>query len=314
MSIAWSRPWRRRSAASRSRETSTRSPRLPRLASGTFVALAAIAAALVVAAMFLNRRTETTDPGTTTTVESSDVRTGTPARAIVVPRLAEVVLEQLIYTVLSGDIASSGDASTLRLRIRLSNEGGYPTNFWDSSFRLALPGQRPRADERPERARIGPCHPAGRHYVRPASRRGSRRTCVSLGRYATAEIPLELKAVAAPSSVDNADAGDALSRAQVVRVSQDAVALGEGKELSYTLVSMIARRFVNTLRIIATVRVANNSPYPWHFGTDAIRLLVDGRPVAPVIAPNSAGGSRLSRCPATTSSTSRLPCSASYCA
>ena len=50
---------------------------------------------------------------------------------------------------------------------------------------------------------------------------------------------------------------------------------------------MIARRFVNTLRIIATVRVTNSSPYPWHFGTDAIRLLVDGQPVAPVIAPNS---------------------------
>ncbi len=260
--------------------------RLPRLASGTFVAFSAIAAALVVAVMFLNRRTETTNTGTTTTVESSDVRAATPARAIVVPRLAEVVLEQLIYTVLSGDIASNSDARTLRLRIRLSNEGGSPTNFWDSSFRLALPGQVLAPTSGLNEIVSG--HAIQQGVITFDLPAGAARAALRVvGRFTTAEIPIELKAASGPSSVDNADTGDALSRAQVVPVSRDAVTLSEGKEISYTLVSMIARRFVNTLRIMATVRVANSGLYPWHFGTDAIRLLVDGRPVAPVIAPNS---------------------------
>jgi hypothetical protein len=263
--------------------------RLPRLASGTLVAWSAIAAALVVAAMFLNRSTETTDPGTTTTtttVESSGVRTGAPARAIVLPRLAEVVHEQLIYTVLSGDIASSGNASTLRLRIRLSNEGGNPTNFWDSSFRLAVPGQVLAPTSGLNEFVSG--HVIQQGVITFDVPAGAVRAALRvIGPSATAEIPLELGGGAAPSSVDNPDTGDALSRAQVVRVAREAVALVDGKEISYTLVSMIARRFVNALRIIATVRVANRGPYPWHFGADAIRLLVDGQPVAPVIAPNS---------------------------
>jgi len=261
---------------------------LPHPAPRTLVAWSAIAAALVVAAMFLNRSTETTDPGTTTTstTAESSVRADAPPRAIVIPRLAEVALGQLIYTVLSGDIASSGDASTLRLRIRLSNEGSYPTNFWDNSFRLAVPGLvlTPTSDLN----ELVSSHAIQQGVITFDLPAGAIRAALRVvGSYATAEIPLDLKGVATPSSVDKADPGDALARAQVVSVSRDPIALVDGKEISYTLVSMIARRFVNTLRIFATIRVANNGTYPWHFGPDAIRLLVDGHPVAAVIAPNS---------------------------
>jgi hypothetical protein len=102
-----------------------------------------------------------------------------------------------------------------------------------------------------------------------------------------AEIPLDLRTTSAASSVDTADVGDALSRAQVFRVSTDPVTLAGGN-VSYTLDRMIARRFVNTLRIIATVRAANNGRYPWHFSSGAIRLLVDGQPLAPFDSPNAA--------------------------
>jgi hypothetical protein len=100
-----------------------------------------------------------------------------------------------------------------------------------------------------------------------------------------AELPLDLITTGL-SEVDRVDPGDALSRAQVVRLVRDAQPLVGGREITSTLSALTARRFVNTLRIIAAVRVTNNSSYPWLFGADAIRLVVEGQAIAPVEFPS----------------------------
>ncbi len=209
-----------------------------------------------------------------------------PALAIALPRLAEVAHGHLIYALLSGAIASTGDATTLRLRIRVSNEGEYQANFWDSSFRFAVSGQV-----------LSPTSGLNEIVDSHAIKQGvltfdlpkevARGSLQVISRDVIAEIPLDLKTTGAPSSVESPDAGDALSRAQIARVVTHPLALAGG-DVTYTLDRMIARRFVNTLRIIATVRAVNNGRYPWHFGSGAIRLLVNGQSFAPFGAPNAA--------------------------
>jgi hypothetical protein len=61
-----------------------------------------------------------------------------------------------------------------------------------------------------------------------------------------------------------------------------------GPEGSFTLVSAIARRFVNSLRVIASVRMLNKGRYPALFSSGAVRLLADGQPTAPWKAPSDA--------------------------
>jgi TIR domain len=261
---------------------------VPRPISRRVVAWSAIALVCAIAAvfaMFMPRSPETAAPETAA-VEQIQAGTSTPARAIVLPRLAEAAHGQLIYAVLAGDIASNGSQRTLRLRIRLSNEGSSPANFWDDSFRLAVQGQVFAPTGGLNEVVSGHSIQQGVITFKvPAGSALAALRVVVQG--VAAEIPLELSGVDDPSRVDIADTGDALSRAQVIRVARDAVSLVDGKDVSFTLAEMIARRFVNVLRIVATIRVNNGGPYPWHFGSDAIRLVVDGQPIAPVINPNA---------------------------
>jgi hypothetical protein len=260
--------------------------RLPRLLPGRLIGWCILAVVFLAAAMFLNRRTELSDAGTPAPDGGVMTAPAGPALAIALPRLAEVAHGHLIYTLLSGAIASSGDATTLRLRIRVSNEGEYQANFWDSSFRFAVSGQV-----------VSPTSGLNEIVDSHAIKQGvltfdlpkgvARGSLRVLSRNVIAEIPLDLKTTGAPSSVDLPDAGDALSGAQIARVITHPLAL-TGGDVTYTLDRMIVRRFVNTLRIIATVRAVNNRRYPWHFGSGAIRLLVNGQSFAPFGAPNAA--------------------------
>ena len=260
--------------------------RLPRLLPPRAVAWAAGIVALAAAGMFLLRgadvaRTDTTGPADPATVEpeSAGTRTGEPPRAITLPPLAEAAHGRLIYTVLSGDAASNGGTTALRLRIRLSNEGQYPVNFADMYFRFAVPGQTLSATGGLNEIADG--HSIKQGVVSFALPAGTERGALQIVvQDAVIEIPLELKTADAPSRVDTADTGDALSRAQVVRVTTQPVPLATG-DVGYTLERMIARRFTNTLRIVVTVRVANNGRYSWLFDSRVIRLLAEGQLVAP---------------------------------
>lgn len=210
-----------------------------------------------------------------------------PAQAIRLPPLVEAAHGSLIYTVLSGDIAPGTDGSTVRLRVRMSNEGSYPTNFWDSTFRLAVPGHA-----------VGPT--GGLNSVVPghalqqgviifkAPRGAARASLHILDRDAVAEIPLDLTPAGGASSVDSPDTGDALSRAHVVRLTNDPVTLAAGKGARYTLVSLTARRFVNVLRIRVGIRFTNTGRFPAHLGAGAIRVILDDEAIAPMDAPNRA--------------------------
>ena len=263
--------------------------RLPRLLPGKYVAWSAIAVALLAVVILLTRNPDSRAPEAITSSpsvavrEAPNVRTGTPSQAITIPRLAEAAHGGLIYTVLSGDIASNSSTSTLRLRIRLSNEGRYPTNFWDHSFRFVVPGRTLAPTSGLNELVDG--HSIAQGIITfqlPAG--AARGTLQVVDQNAIAEIPLDLNATNAPSVVDTADTGDALSRAHVVRVTRDPVALAAG-DVGYTLDRLTARRFTNTLRIVATVRVANNGQYPWLFDSRAIRLLIDGQLFAPFESP-----------------------------
>ena len=264
--------------------------RVPRFSPGRLIGWCMLAVALLAAAMFLNRSTEIPDPETPPRDASIMTNTGSaasgPALAIALPRLAEVAHGHLIYALLSGAIASTGNATTLRLRIRISNEGQYPANFWDSSFRFAVHGQVLSPTS-------GLNEIVDSHAIKQGvltfdlPKEAMRGSLQVVSGQVIAEIPLDLKTTGAASSVDSSDAGDALSRAQIARVITQPLTLTDGG-ITYTLDRMIARRFVNTLRIIATVRAMNNGRYPWHFGSGAIRLLVDGQPFAPFDSPNAA--------------------------
>jgi TIR domain len=256
--------------------------RMPRLLPRKLIAWLALGAALPAAAMLLWRGNDAPDRQTAISSVSPDagvgVRTTAPARAIALPRLAEAANGSLIYTVLSGDITPGGDTSFLRLRIRLSNEGSYPTNFWDHSFRFAASGQIVAATGGLNTLVDG--HTIKQEVIAFELPAGTARGTLQLvAQNVIAEIPLDLTTTDAPSGVDKVDAGDALSRAQVARVTTDAVPLAKGQDFSYTLERLVARRFVNTLRVIATIRVSNHGPYPWYFGPDAIRIAIDGQPL-----------------------------------
>ena len=227
----------------------------------------------------LSRGASTTQAGDTT---PSDTTQG-----ITLPRLAEAAHRHLLYTVLAGDVGPGPEGRIVRLRIRISNEGSLPANFWDSTFRLALKGQTSSATSGINSIVSG--HSVEQAvFVFPIPVGTAEATLEIANQDAVARIPLDLRPSGAASRVDTPDSGDALSRADVVRLTTDATALTSGKGVRYTLVSLTVRRFVNVLRIVADIRFVNTGPYPAHFSRDALRVIVDNQPIAPFDGPNQA--------------------------
>ena len=253
--------------------------------------------ALLLAALFAVRglwRGDDGSGGTTPTTATAQVASSgsdrpasAPAYAIAMPRVAEAAHERLIYTLLSGDVSRAGDSNRVRFRIRLSNERNYPANFWDNSFRLAVPGQV-----------LAPTSGLNEVLDSHASRQGVVSFDVPAGagdavlRVVSgddaAELPLALKPTDEPSRVDQMDTSDALSRALVAKFATDPRPLVSETDASYALVSATARRFANVLRVSVTVRVTNRGRYPLHFSSTALRLVANGESIAPFEGPNEA--------------------------
>lgn len=212
---------------------------------------------------------------------------GAPAYAIAMPRVAEVALEDLIYTLLSGDVSPAGDTNRVRLRVRLSNDRNYPANFWDNSFRLAVPGQV-----------LAPTSGLNEVLDSHASRQGVVSFDVPAGAEEAVlrvvsgddvgELPLALKATGEASRVDQMDTSDASSRALVATLPADPRPLVSERDATYALVSASARRFANALRVSVTVRVTNLRKYPLHFSSNVLRLSANGESIAPFEGPNEA--------------------------
>jgi hypothetical protein len=255
---------------------------------------AGIVVVLLIALVTLRSLRSPANPTETAAIDSVAVpedrpqqAVGGPAYAIAIPRLSEVEHGDLIYTLLSGGVTRHGNSATLRLRFRLSNEGRVPANFWNDSFRLATGGQvlSPTGDLN----QVVDGHSLTQGVVTfelPADI-----TKVSLrvfGVDGTGEVPLDLRSTGAPAETEKLNTTDALSSAVLVRLVREPQPLGSGRAVSYTLLSASARRFTNTLRIVATVRVANERRVPFYFGSDAIRLIADDQTTAPTRGPNDA--------------------------
>jgi hypothetical protein len=207
------------------------------------------------------------------------------ASAIAIPPLAEIAHDDLIYSLLSGDVASGESGRRVRLRFRLSNESPYGANFWDSSFRLAMAGRalQPTSglneivDGRSARQGV---------VTFDIPREGTAAVLQVSSANRTAELPIDLTPKNSDSVVDLDNTGDPQSGARVLQLVQDPRPVVTGKEIGYTLVSASARRFVNALRIVVNLRMTNQGRYPALFGSDAARLLVNGQPTAPSRGPN----------------------------
>lgn len=213
-----------------------------------------------------------------------------PARAIAIPRVAEVAGGRYIYTLLSGSIAPHGDTTTLDLRFRFSNDESNGVNFWDDTFRLAVGGDVLAPTSGLNEIVAG--HTLRQGVIRFEVPAGTRQAVLRVRfPYATAELPLDLSSTGRPSETDRPDGSDALSHAIVAALAREPRPLMAGKEIDYTLNRASVRRFANALRLIFNIRVANRGAYPLLFGTNSFRLLVDGQAAAPVDGPNQLIGS-----------------------
>ena len=255
----------------------------PRRRTAASLLKGAIVVLIVLAVIVLVRSVRGTDR------ETSPVSTDEPARpqagAIAIPRLAEIVHGHLIYTVLSGDVVPSGRERAVRLRVRISNEGSAPANFWDNSFRLAVRGHVLSPTSGLNELVSGHSLQQGVvSFEVPAD--ATQAILRVLAGNEAAELPLGLASTGRRSEVDIPDTGDALARASVVAAVRDARRLVSGRTISYTLNRITARQFVNKRRIVVGLRVTNHGRYPWLFGSDAVRVVIDGEAIAPVDGPN----------------------------
>jgi hypothetical protein len=208
----------------------------------------------------------------------------TPASAIAVPRVAEVVGGKWVYTLLSGSVARHGDTTTLDLRLRFSNDGSSPANFWDETFRLAV-GENVLSATSGLNEIVAP-HSARQGVIRFEVPGGATRAALRVRfPYTTAELPLDLSSTGGPAETDRLDAGDTLTRAIVADLGRAPRTLLADKNIEYTLIRASARRFVNAVRIVFSIRAANRGAYPFFFRSDAFRLVVDGQAAAPVDGP-----------------------------
>ena len=214
------------------------------------------------------------------------VVTAAPASAIAMPRVAEVVTGSLIYTLLSGSVSPRGATTVLSLRIRLSNDDRFDANFSDATFLLAVGADvlAPTSglDE------VSSAHTLKQGVVRFDVPAGANSAVlkVRLLSGGTAEVPLDLRPTGGEGETDRPDTRDARSQAILAALVREPRVLASGKEIAYTLRSATARRFVNAIRIVFDVHVANRGVSPIAFVGGSFRLVVDGQLMGPVDGPS----------------------------
>ena len=211
-----------------------------------------------------------------------------PAKAIAIPRIAEVVTRNLIYTLLSGSVTPHGKTTALALRIRVSNSSRYDANFWDSTFRLAAGAEvlAPTSGLN----EVAPGYALKQGVIRFEVPSGASRAVLTLQLVngGTADVPLDLVPTGQPGETDRPDTRDALAQAIVATLVDEPRPLASGKDVVYTLRKATARRFVNAIRLVFNIQIGNRGLYPMLFGTGNFRLLVDGQLMAPGEGPSEA--------------------------
>jgi len=272
------------------------SPIIGKLLIGAVVVVALAIMAMIVT-RFRENRIETaagtaTRSATSETLDSGP-RTGTSGSyGIEIPRISEFADGSVIHTLISGGVTPRGNVSLVRLRIRVTNEGRYDANFWDRSYRFLVGDQTLAPTSNLDE--VVSAHavkdgivsfevpaPAGKVALRVESQGDPPGT-----------LQLDLSTTDRRVVPDDA-AGAPLARAVMTRIAHGDQPLVSNQSVSYTLASVTSRRFVNTVRLIFAIRMNNLQNYMQHFGSDGVRVLVDGLPTAPIDGPNEtvAGGS-----------------------
>lgn len=202
-----------------------------------------------------------------------------------IPRIAEAAFGDLIYSLVSGNMASRGTTNELRLRFRLSNFGRFDANFWDRSFRLSASNDvlAPTSDLNDIVPGNSLRYGIVTFRVPP---RASKAVLRVLNGNATAEIPLDLSQTGRPAVDEQAEVADSLSQAIVLAVSRDSVPLIDSNDVNVTLVRARSRRFANTLRLTLSIRMMNRGQYPMHSGGVTMRVAADDAVLAPSEFPN----------------------------
>jgi hypothetical protein len=202
-----------------------------------------------------------------------------------IPRVAEAAFDDLIYSVVSGNVSARGDANELRLRVRLMNFGRGNVNFWDNSFRLALGGEvlSPVSDLNDVIPGNSLRYGIVAFRIPPQTRTAALRIVRNND---TAEIPLDLSSTGRPPVDERAEIADSQAQAIVLPVVRDAAPLLAAGEVGATLLSVSSRRFANALRLIVSIRIVNDGRYPVHSGAVTLRVAAGGELLAPNQSPN----------------------------
>ena len=205
---------------------------------------------------------------------------GTPY-TIDIPRIAEAAFGDLIYALVSGNVAFRETDNELRVRIRVSNFGGNGINFWDDSFRLAAGGQT-----------LAPVSGLNAIVDRNSLQYGvvafriprqTRKATLQIvsGRN-IASIPIDLTPTGRPPVDEKAEIADSLSQAIREPVVKEAAPLLNADGLSVTLDRASSRRFANTLRLILSVRVVNSGTGAVFGGNIIMRVAAGDVTIVPV--------------------------------
>ncbi len=205
---------------------------------------------------------------------------GTPY-TIDIPRIAEAAFGDLIYALVSGNVVFRETDNELRVRIRVSNFDSGSINFWDDSFRLAAGGQTLAPVSGLNEIVAGNSLQYGVVAFRiPRQTRKATLQIVS-GR-AVASIPIDLAPTGRPPVDEQAEIADSLSQAIRESVIKEATPLLSADGMTVTLDRASSRRFVNALRLILSVRVANSGTGPVFAGNIIMRVAVGDVIVVPV--------------------------------
>lgn len=216
-----------------------------------------------------------------------------PAYAIDIPTSgAEVAYGNLIYTPVAGSVQSRGSSTRVWLRVRVSNDGFYDANVWDSSFRLVVGGSVVAPNGGLNEVLE---HRSIRQYVVrfDVPSKPARAILRIVSQDKSADVPLDLTANGQPARHEDADEGDALSRATVSTLASRPLPLLDKDGMVLSITRIGNRHFANLQRIRMEVEWKNGGRYPTATGDVVLRLQVGGETLAPASSPSEAvdGGS-----------------------
>ncbi len=261
------------------------------------VKIGAAVAVAILLAFFLLRRGGTSDaPGAgsasdvsspaTTSSESAAAVRGQPY-GVALPPIAEIAHRSLIYTIVSASVVPFNNGSSeLRVRVRFSNDGRYDANAWDESFRLVVGGNTLAPTSRLNEIARGHSLTQGIvTFTVPAN--AAEATLQIIEGERKAELPLDLSTTARRAEDEDADAGDALSRATIHKVTGLPVTLVRDDELSVAIESGSIRRFVNVVRLRFGLRFTNTGRYTRSAYDVTLRMAAGDEVVAPIDQPGT---------------------------